>query len=294
MEENKIQANLSEDIPEWKLRLSYFYTTHKTAFKRGLQFLLFFADIIIVFTFGRMLVDYQTSALQNEYQMKQLPKNLVNAQAISNKKPLELIVSSVEKIARGAGRYDLLVSIENPNTNWAVPEIKYSFNDRGESFGEKSIFLLPAETKYVIEFNAAGARDPQFNIVSSNWQRMRDYSLVSYKNGIKVQKSVFQAGGQKGISGEAKIELLNDTPYGFWEVGLTIVLFNFKSDIIGVNYIALNKFAAKETKLVSALFHDELADRVSRVEAYPEVNLLNPNSIMRLQAENGSPPGLEF
>ncbi len=293
--EDKLNTNLTEEIPEWKLRLAYFYTQHKIALKRGGWFMLFFINLIIIMVLGITFVNYQTGQLKEKRLLSQLPNNLVNRQAIEKNKPLNLISGQVQMVKSiEDDKVNLLVKITNPNKQWAVKSLTYSFVIDGQLTPSRSTFVLPASDKYLTEFNLKQPQKVQLKITDIQWQKIKDYSLLSYKDQIKtVQSKFIPSQNSKLFSGSSLITIYNDTPYGFWEVGLTVVLYDQQLRPLAVDYIIINKLRAQEKREVRLNWQEKIKTRVYQTKVYPEVNLLDRQTVMKLDAPPGQPPGLE-
>lgn len=123
--------------------------------------------------------------------------------------------------------------------------------------------------------------------------RIRDYTLISYKNSLKTSQAQFTAVNSNIISGVASFNLNNYTPYSFWEVGLTVVLFDQIDEPIAVNYLAINKLKSREERRVEVNYSEPIYRTVSRVGVYPEVNWFDPSAIMQIEGGLGDPAGLE-
>ena len=70
------------------------------------------------------------------------------------RKPLEILLEDF--IPTIDDNYDLMAEIRNPNKDWGIESINYRFNlyDRNEEligFKEGSTYVLPQETKYIID-----------------------------------------------------------------------------------------------------------------------------------------------
>jgi len=112
------QNLVSENIPEWKLKLSYFYVNHKISIKRGLIFLLFFADILIIFFFSKVYINYQTGTIRDEGYMRQMPISLVNHNTVKNNySPDELILSDAHLVSASANNTHILLLLTIPIQN---------------------------------------------------------------------------------------------------------------------------------------------------------------------------------
>lgn len=291
---NKIPTNLTEPIPDWKLRLAYFYTQYKIVLKRGGLFLLFFTNLIIIMVLGVMFINYQTGQLREVRLLNQLSKDLVNKEAIEKNKPLNLTVEPVQIVKAANDNYvNLLAKITNPNKQWAISSLKYGFIVDGRLLETRSTFVLPASEKYLMHFNIKPPQKAGLRIIGIQWQRVKDYSLISYKDQIKILDSKFISSSAKTFSGSSLIKIYNDTPYGFWEVGLGVMLYNKQLQPMAIDYIVIDKLKTREEREIKINWQEKIKDRVYQIKVYPEINLLNNNSIMKLEAPPGQPPGLE-
>ena len=288
------QVNLTEQIPGWKLKLVYFYTQHKIVIKRGLIFLLFFIDVLVVFLFGAILVNYQTGIIADQSYLRQMPVSLVNHHVIKDKmKPQELVILDVKSMPGQNNKYDLLAVVKNNNQQWAITKLDYTFNVNDQDLESRTTFILPKSEKRLMYFNADKGSHAKLKIININWQRIRDFSLLSYKDGLKIIRSSYTPRFSGLLFGETLITFFNDTPYNFWEVGLPIVLYDRNSNPIAIDYVVINKVLAQEQRQLSTSWHQPIRSTVSKAEVYPEINLLDESVIMELEAEPGSPSGLE-
>ncbi|OGG87359.1 hypothetical protein A3B87_01310 [Candidatus Kuenenbacteria bacterium RIFCSPHIGHO2_02_FULL_39_13] len=292
MENKQIPTSLTQPVPEWKIKLAYFYAEHKVFLKRFSIFLLFFADVIIIFLLGSVFVNYKTGTIKEQDVLNQMRFNLVNTEAISKNKPRSLIIGQVDRIINNT-KYDYLAMAENNNSDWAVTELRYTFEVAGKYLEPRQTFILPNSRKQLMYFNSEIGGEATLKILGSRWQKIKDFSLLSYKDGIKVEKSVFKQGQSDSTAGQVEILIFNETPYSFWEVGLPVVIYNRSLKPIGIDYIVINKLLSEEKRKIEIGWHEGLHEFVQQVEIYPEVNLLDNGSIMEIEAGHGSPPGLE-
>lgn len=292
MDNKHMPTSLVEPVPEWKIKLAYFYAEHKILIKRSAVFSLFFADIIIVFLLGSVLVNYQTGAIKEQAVLNQMKFNLVNPEAISKNKPKSLAVGEVNSITNNS-KYNYLATIKNNNSDWAVTEVRYTFEVAGKSLEPRQTFLLPNSEKQLMYFNSETGGEATLKILGSRWQKIKDFSLLSYQDGIKIKKSVFKPTISGSMAGQVEIIIFNETPYSFWEVGLAVVLYNRSLKPIGLDYIMINKLMSGEERKIEIGWQERLNEFVQLVAVYPEVNLLDQESIMGIKAGHGSPPGRE-
>ncbi|OIO17342.1 hypothetical protein AUJ29_01480 [Candidatus Kuenenbacteria bacterium CG1_02_38_13] len=286
------QNLISGQIPEWKMKLSYFYVNNKTLMKRGFVFLFFLLDVIIVFLFGRIFLNYQALSEANDTQMRLMSVNLINHEIVKLMiEPDPLIIGNTYSIKTKDQYYDLLALAQNSSKNWAIVEIGYTFIVNKKELGSRSTFILPNSSKYLTAFNVLGGQDAECKILYTNWKRTTDYTLLSYKDSIKSSGANYAYSSSNSLGGQAAFTLINESPYGFWEVGFEIVLFNRYQEPIGINYLSVDKLMARETRDIKFGWINGPSAPVAKIEVYPEINFLNSDDIMKIDAPIGSPPG---
>lgn len=281
---------LGENIPEWELKFSYFYVNHKIFIKRGLFFLLFFFDLVVIFTFGAIFINYKTGLIKDRDFVQEMPLNLVSQEAIVSNKPVDLKIGNVYILSAGYNKYDLMASISNTNKNWAVEKINYSFTVGGIETETLTTFILPSSVRYLSKFNFDEySASVSLNILGIVWRRIEDYSLVSYQNELKISNTAYVLSGVSQVN----FDIFNNTPFDFWEVGCLIVLENSRFDPLGISYVNLNKLMSHETRTVNLGWLSPVTGDVYQISVYPEVNLLSTDTVMDIEATYQSPPGRE-
>jgi len=293
MDEEKIQTTITEEIPEWKLKLAYFYTENKIFIKRAGLFLFFFVDLIILFALGTIWINYKTGLINDNSYLSQMSVSLVNKQAVQKTKPQNLYFEEPTIIPAGYDKYDLMVKVTNNNDEWAIKNIKYTFIVDGQKLKSQETFILPKSEKYLMYFNVENAQNIQLKILNTEWERIKDFSLLSYKNQIKSTKNEFRVGNIDKYFGTSIIEIYNDSPFDYWEVGATVILYNRSMKPIAIDYITINKLLSQETRKTEINWPTNLKERVYKTLVYPEINLLNENVIMKLGSKIDTPSGRE-
>ena len=289
-----IQTTITDEVPEWKLNLAYWYTENKFLIKRALLFAIFFIDLTVVFILGSVYVNYRAGLISDDNYLYMLPKNLVNNSAKLQSVPQALTIGEVKILRNTEENNNLLAIIKNDNTQWAVKKLTYVFTVNSQELGVASTFILPQSNKYLISFNAPIGTNVDLKIINTEWERIRDYSLVSYKDGLSISAIEFLPNQTGIISGEVNFVINNNTPYNFWEVGLPIVLYDQYGEPMAVNYTVINKLKSQEERPVSISWQEPLMRTVVNTSIYPEINLLDKASIMKIESGAGDPPGLEF
>jgi len=291
MDKNKLQTTITQEVPEWKLKLAYFYTENKIFIKRAGLFLFFFVDLIILFSLGAIWVNYKTGLIKDRNYVSQMAVSLVNKQALQKTKPQNLYFEEPIIIPSGHNKYDLMVKVVNNNDEWAIKNIEYTFIVNGQKLKSQKTFILPKSEKYLMYFNVDNVQQAQLKILNTNWERIKDFSLLSYKDQIKSTKNDFKAGDTNKYFGTSIIEIYNDSPFDYWEVGAAIILYNKSMKPLAIDYITINKLLSKETRKIEINWQTTLKERIYKTQVYPEVNLLNENTIMQLNSRTDSPSG---
>jgi len=128
-----------------KLKIAYWFVSHKILIKRALFFITLLALLIPVgYGIYGFIMHYATLGQYN--QMIASPGEPINYQIFRIKNQAKpLIINSAHVIKTGAGKFDLIAEVENQNEKWLIPKITYKFiagNFTSETFED---FVLPAE-----------------------------------------------------------------------------------------------------------------------------------------------------
>jgi hypothetical protein len=185
-------------------------------------------------------------------------------------------------------QYDLIAKIVNPNPNFGLAQINYTFklyNSSGEEIKEQngSSFILPGEEKYLIEGGMAvqdvpGGVDLVIEKADiTDWQKFNaDYSLP---NIYILNKEFKPVDNQPGVS-QASGLIRNDSAFDFDKIIVSIVLFDGSGQIIGVNKTQANTVLAGEQRYFSALWYTPISGQVASVEMQADTNLLSDENFI--------------
>lgn len=194
----------------------------------------------------------------------------------------------VKILALKDNRYDLVAKINNPNPNYGLARLSYSFeayDGNNQLIWQKSgvDFVLPHENKYLIESNAAIDQTPARaelkieTVDKSQWQKLKD-NFVSpdiYVHDRQLNLD-YQPGGVQA-SGIIK----NNSVFGFEQVFVTVVLFDKNKEILGVNKTEAQTVSAGEERYFSVFWPVSLPGETSVVEMTAETNVFLDENFMR-------------
>lgn len=142
------------------------------------------------------------------------------------RKPLEII--SQEFIPTVSSDFDLVAKIKNPNNDWGIETLNYQFNiydSDDELIGYKTgeTYLLPQETKYIIEQRMALKMDPdrvELEIKEINWRKLKDFEELEIRIKDKELKTTEQ--GFYKLVGNVE----NKSSYNLDKIEVTGLLFS--------------------------------------------------------------------
>lgn len=209
-----------------------------------------------------------------------------------------LQVEWAEAIFLKDGFYDLAAKVENINPNYGLGRFNYTFklfDDGNQLLAQKqgSSFILPNQKKYVIETNVALSKKPasaQLVIDESpktDWQRLKD----SFETpNIYVRDKQFKYlenqpdKPQIGVAQASGI-IENASNFDFDKIIVSVVLFDEKKEIIGVNKTEAYTIPAGQERYFSTLWFSPLAGEVKSADMLADTNLFSDDNFMRRYGE---------
>lgn len=190
------------------------------------------------------------------------------------------------------GRYDLVAKVDNINPNYGLGRFNYSFklfNDKKQLLVEKqgSNFILPNQKKYIIETNVASGSKPDSvelvieDALKTDWRRLangfEEPNIYVHDKQFKYLESQPAQNGAAQASGIIK----NGSNFDFDKITVSIVLFNEKKDIIGVNKTEAYTIPAGEERYFSALWFSPLSGDVKSADMLADTNLFSDSNFMK-------------
>lgn len=193
----------------------------------------------------------------------------------------------VKAIHSGGNSYDLVARIENPNKNFGLSKMDYSFklfdaenNLLKEQKG--SSFILPGQKKYLMEISAdAGKAVDHLELAVSNpdkteWKKLNDNFETP---NIFVRERQFKY--LENNQGEASGILKNDSSFDFGEILVSVVLFSENKEILGINKTDVNSVLSGEERHFSTLWFEPVKGEVKSIEITAETNVFLDDVFMR-------------
>ena len=178
------------------------------------------------------------------------------------------------------GRADLYAKIYNPNSILGSGNFEYEFIAKDESgqvilTKKNSNFILPGESKYVIENNIEIAKIPSsidIVITKTDWTEFRNqYEKPQIK---VVNKQYGQISSGSGFS-EAIGLLKNESPFDFGVINVIVLLRNSSNNIIALNSTEIRTVRSGENRDFRSLWTNRFSGDVVGVDVQTEVNVFD-------------------
>ncbi len=204
-------------------------------------------------------------------------------------------------------RYDAAAKITNPNPNFGLAQINYTFEFYGgnsELLKEQKgrSYLLPNEIKYLIEANVSvGQPVAQTRLKietpdKSQWQKVRpEYTPPR----LFVQNRTFKFLENQPSVAEVSGVIKNDSDFDLESVDVSVVLFDADKKVIGLNKTSAKTVLAGEERYFSVLWFDPLPSTIKSFDILLETNLFSDENFMRqfgsygdIQRSQPTPSGL--
>lgn len=185
-----------------------------------------------------------------------------------------------------ADRIDLYSRVTNPNNVFGSNKVQYEFivkDATGNVVATKkgSNYLLPAESKYIIENNIEVSGTPstiEFNIMDQAWIEFTDYYERPQLKIVNKQYNQISSG--VGFA-EAKGLLKNESPFNFNLIDLNVILKDSTGNIIALNSTAMNTVKSGENRDFKTLWFNRFPGEVMNVEVQAEVNVFESETFIK-------------
>lgn len=299
MPQNSFQSPY-HPLSDQELEKSYWFITHKIFIKRlGYSLFIGIDLILIVFSAYKMINYYSTESKEYSQAMQDFYIPAINHEATKLNQPANLEIDDVKILNSGqttdGKKYDLIAKIYNPNDNFRI-DFAYQFIFNGNKLPERSSFILPKETKVITAYSLAeNPSTAKVMITKASMQRISAKEISNPPEFVKNHLNFSLKNAEiKSLNTpkdlyKVSFDLSNETIYNYWDINLTILLYN-GAEIIGINEISLEKFLSGETRPVEINWYEFLPSNI-KVSIIPEIDIFNPEVYMDFQ---GTQEGLGF
>lgn len=192
--------------------------------------------------------------------------------------PVQPLQVSEEKLFRiGAGDYDFVAKITNPNVSYGASEVAYSIALAGLGTRRGITYILPGQTKYIVltslrtdsEVSSAGLK-----VNSVQWEKL---DIPSGEVNLTNRRGDFlnsvSGGSFEGV-------MFNDSNYDFDSVEVSVILFDSSDSIIGVNRTEIRTLLAKTERSYKVTWPSQITN-VSRTSVQVSTNLFENSNFIK-------------
>ena len=189
-------------------------------------------------------------------------------------------------IYNGHNSYDIYTKVVNPNDKWLVSELTYTFESGDFSSPTTTIYLLPKEERYLFSLANQSPRrltEVSLKVIELKWRRLKE-ELEYPAPDFSLSKVDF-ASSENEARSWISFTATNNGFDNFWEVDWQALLYSGRQ-VVGINQITTAEFAAGQQRPVTMSWFDRLP-RISTVEVFPLVDVLNPDITYKISGQAG-------
>ena len=159
--EEKAPINAEYTTAESSYRREVMVTTAQPLIKKLFFGVWIFIDLVLILVFILSLAYYLGFGISLENrQISRIGNNIAVQNAVSvSRQAEELDIDTSRILSLGEGKYDYLVEITNPNSDWYA-EFDYYFSSSSGETEVRQGYVMPSETKAITSLNQASSTRP--------------------------------------------------------------------------------------------------------------------------------------
>ncbi len=182
-------------------------------------------------------------------------------------------------------KYDFYGLIINPNKIYGSNDFSYRVifkDENGNVLSEVTgkNFILPSESKYIIENNIESEKKPSqidFIVEKANWTEFEYYERPELKI---INKTINEVSSGIGYV-EAKGLLRNESPFDFSVIKINVILRDAENKIVALNSTEMRTVRSNEEREFKAFWPSKFPGSATYVEVQPEVNIYNSDAFAK-------------
>ncbi len=264
-----------------KLGFGFWFVKNKKNLFIGLIIALILVSVIFYSKFFYNLYDYIRYTPEERQAREELSTISVNSGV--SKGASDLKQGTLNSFFSN-GAYDLVASIKNPNDNFFA-HVSYCFMDGDLELNCSSNIIFPEENKYLVSLANKLEKKPgnlKLVLKSIVWERIDSKKYGDFKTyytdrlNLDISDVNFNSASSESSSNTLSFNVKNNSAYNYWEVPLTVLLFN-GNNIVGVNTYVVFELMSKESRSINFSWPG-FTSGVSKTEIIPDLNILNTNN----------------
>lgn len=203
---------------------------------------------------------------------------------VESPKPRPIEIVQFNKISVGNGAADFWAEIKNPNDDFGVKQLGYTFvlqNNNG-SIERRSgtTFILPGDKKrYILLLNISDDYTMQGLELSNNleWTQLSRFDLPE----LTIRNVRLGVSEKAGSAFTAFGILTNNSTVNLKNVQVIVILENDKGDIIGVNETLVRDILKTESRDFEMIWNNPIVgSSTSNTAIYPQSNILDTRELL--------------
>jgi len=208
------------------------------------------------------------------------------------KAPSEIEIRSTQIMYGGTNAYDVVTQIFNPNAEDGAGSFEYSFDlkdDQGKVTTTRTgrSFILPGETKYIIETQLESPTIPKsiiFKISNPEWKHFvggyqeRPALNIYSKQYARITDGV-GFGAATGL-------LINESPFDFVNIKIKVILFDASDKPIAVNTTEVQTVQSGEKRDFRLVWPTAFPGEVARMETEAEADVYHSDNFVKKYFSN--------
>ncbi len=182
-------------------------------------------------------------------------------------------------------RFDALIAIHNPNDEAGASSFHYKMELRDATgttvaVREGESFILPQETKYLLEINvtAPGAKTVVISFSEYRWQRFAGYQE---KPAITVSRKSYEVISSGVGFGKAFGVVKNESRFDFQSLRVKVILRDVAGKPIGANMTEMRTVASGEVRDFTLIWPTSFPGTVDHVETEVEADVFHSDNFVK-------------
>lgn len=271
-----------------RLNFGLWFMKNRKSFIISLILVLIFLSVFLYSKFFYNLYLYIKNRPEEVRILRELSTITVNFGAARSADPLSV---GTPKSFFHNNKYDFVNKIKNPNNSF-ISFVNYCFTNNEVEVACGRITIFPEEDKYAIILAVdleSRVNNLGFVVKNINWQRVdaKRYGTWSdyyqERNNFLISNINFESSPDSQArditSNNLSFKIKNSSPYNYWEVPLSIVLFN-QNNIVGVNKYTVFNLMSLEERNITLSWKNSL-NTVSKVEIISDLDVLSEDNYIR-------------
>jgi hypothetical protein len=182
-------------------------------------------------------------------------------------------------------RFDVLISVHNPNDEAGASAFHYRMELKNEAgvivaVREGNSFILPQETKYLLEINVSAPQAKSVTITFSDYQWER-FSGYQERPDITISNKSYEPISSGIGFGKAFGIVRNQSPFDFRSIRVKVVLRDASGRAVGVNMTEMRTVASGNVRDFSLIWPTAFPGVVDHIETEVEADVFHSENFVK-------------